>query len=126
VRGSVLLALGVVCVLSVAAFFLIPRDGTVPVVQNKDKPPPLNETNAADVQAAWAAKLNLPGEATTPSGMQMMLIPPGELVNYPYYMGKYEVTQTEWQRVMGYNPSTSTKEANCAVGNVIWFDCVEF
>ncbi len=55
----------------------------------------------------------------------MVLIPPGELVKYPYRLGKYEVTQEEWQKVMGYNPS-SFKGPNLPVETVNWFDSVEF
>ena len=42
-----------------------------------------------------------------------------------YYMGKYEVTQEQWERVMGDNPS-SNKEAKFPVTNVSWEDCQEF
>jgi formylglycine-generating enzyme required for sulfatase activity len=27
------------------------------------------------------------------------------IINQPFYIGKYEVTQAQWQAVMGYNPS---------------------
>ena len=42
-----------------------------------------------------------------------------------YYLGKYEVTQAEWQTVMGTNPS-NFKGDNLPVENVTWFDCQEF
>ena len=42
-----------------------------------------------------------------------------------YYIGKYEVTQAEWQAVMGTNPSRF-KGDNLPVENVNWFDCQEF
>ncbi len=42
-----------------------------------------------------------------------------------YYIGKYEVTQAEWQAVMGTNPSRFKGE-NLPVENVSWFDCQEF
>jgi formylglycine-generating enzyme required for sulfatase activity len=43
----------------------------------------------------------------------------------PIYMGKYEVTQEQWQAVMGNNPS-SVKVARLPVNNVSWNDCQEF
>jgi len=41
------------------------------------------------------------------------------------YFGKYEVTQREWQAVMGNNPS-GFKGDNLPVENVNWYDCVEY
>ena len=43
----------------------------------------------------------------------------------PFYMGKYEVTQEQWEGVMGKNPS-STKGAKLPVTDVSWEDCQEF
>jgi formylglycine-generating enzyme required for sulfatase activity len=45
----------------------------------------------------------------------------------PYYMGKYEVTQEQWEAVMGSNPTPSYhKGANFPVGFVSWENCQEF
>jgi len=44
----------------------------------------------------------------------------------PFYMGKYEVTQEQWQAVMGNNPSRFTIGAKYPVTNVSWNDCQEF
>jgi len=43
----------------------------------------------------------------------------------PYYMGKYEVTQEQWESVMGKNPS-DTKGAKLPVTDVSWEECQEF
>ena len=43
----------------------------------------------------------------------------------PYYMGKYEVTQEQWESVMGNNRS-KTKGAKFPVTDVTWKDCQEF
>jgi uncharacterized repeat protein (TIGR02543 family) len=44
-----------------------------------------------------------------------------------FYMGKYEVTQGQWQAVMGSNPASSYGVgANYPVYNVSWYDAVEF
>ena len=44
----------------------------------------------------------------------------------PFYMGKYEVTQEQWQSVMENNPSTKTKGAKLPVTNVSWNDCQDY
>ena len=44
----------------------------------------------------------------------------------PFYMGKHEVTQEQWEAVMGSNPSSKTKGAKLPVTDVSWEDCQEF
>ena len=44
----------------------------------------------------------------------------------PFYMGKYEVTQEQYESVMGNNPSSKTKGAKLPVTDVSWNDCQEF
>ena len=46
-------------------------------------------------------------------------------ISSSFYMGKYEVTQREYQEVMGTNPSRF-KGDNLPVENVSWFDAVEY
>ena len=43
----------------------------------------------------------------------------------PFYMGKYEVTQEQWEGLMENNPS-KIKGAKYPVTNVSWEDCQEF
>ena len=43
----------------------------------------------------------------------------------PFYMGKYEVTQEQWQAVMGSNPS-SNKGAKNSAETVSWDNCQQF
>jgi formylglycine-generating enzyme required for sulfatase activity len=46
-------------------------------------------------------------------------------ISKPFYMGKYEVTQEQWQAVMGSNPSNFKGPKN-PVEMVSWNDCQEF
>lgn len=43
-----------------------------------------------------------------------------------FLMGKYEVTQSQWQAVMGTNPSYFSDCPNCPVEQVSWYDAVTF
>jgi len=43
----------------------------------------------------------------------------------PFYMGTYEVTQEQWQRLMGTNPS-HWQDPRRPVESISWHDCQEF
>lgn len=76
-------------------------------------------------------------------GMELVLLPAGSFlmgstnaeanekpvhqvtINYSFYMGKYEVTQAQWQAVMGSNPSYF-KGDNLPVETVSWDDAIAF
>jgi formylglycine-generating enzyme required for sulfatase activity len=82
------------------------------------------------------------------TGIEMVFIPAGEFmmgspdnekgrfanegpqhkvkITKPFYMGKYEVTQAQWQRVMGNNPSMFKDSDKLPVEQVSWDDCQEF
>lgn len=84
---------------------------------------------------------------TNSIGMEFILIPAGEfamgsarnntyiigddtpphtvLVDKPFYLGAYEVTQVQWKVVMGNNPSASLGD-NKPVENITWEDAQEF
>ncbi|MDA7492884.1 formylglycine-generating enzyme family protein [bacterium] len=81
-------------------------------------------------------------ESATSIGMEFKLIPAGKFImgdassednetphevtlTKPFKLGVYEVTQEQYEKVMGVNPSKS-KGANNPVENVSWEDAIEF
>ena len=52
-------------------------------------------------------------------------IPVHQVTLSSFYIGRYEVTQQEWQAVMGNNPS-KFKGSKQPVGRVSWNDCQQF
>ena len=85
----------------------------------------------------------LPSAYTNSIGMEFVLIPAGTFemgsneemdheqpvhtveITKPFYLGKYPVTQAEWEAVMGENPS-QFEGANRPVDSVSWDDAQEF
>ena len=114
---------------------------------------PFDEPTAKQHQAAWAKHLKVPVLWTNSIGMRFALIPPGEFdtgsagegalpgtgpgqlpadaarhrvrITRPYYAGIYEVTQAEYERVMGANPSRLKGNLR-PVEDVNWHDAAEF
>jgi len=120
---------------------------------------PFNAAEAREHQQRWAKYLGVPLEITNSVGMKLVLIPPGEFmrgptpdqqtgnlppilqqhvrISKPFYFGAYEVTQEQYQKVMGQNPSQfqagallpQDKEANTRqwpVEFVTWEEVHEF
>jgi TonB family protein len=44
----------------------------------------------------------------------------------PYYIAECEVTQAQWRKIMGYNPSQFTGNENHPVENVSWDEAAQF
>jgi len=117
----------------------------------------LNAKTIRAAQVAWAKYLNEPGhekamylDADKKIAIEMVLIPPGKYyrgsvagigsdderpqavitLDQPRWVGKYEVTQKQYQAVMGKNPSSFKKEGEDAVvlpvENVSHDDSVQF
>ena len=78
---------------------------------------PLTTEQAKAAQKAWADHLKVDAIVENSIGMQLSVIPPGTFPmgianpkgrepqevthTQPYFVGRYEVTQGEWERVMG-------------------------
>lgn len=60
-------------------------------------------------------------------GIELVAIPAGGPVKRGFHLGKYPVTQAQWQAVMGDNPSFFTScGGNCPVERVSWNDAQAF
>jgi len=67
------------------------------------------------------------GESTTDGRFQCVEVPKHEVIlTKGFYLGKHEVTQAQYQAIMGSNPSKSTKGPNCPVDNVSEGDAIDF
>ena len=100
------------------------------------------------VATAVAVQAQTPaGESREFDGMEFVWLPAGEFqmgstgmyayedeqpltrvrISRGYWLGKYEVTQAEWEAVMGSNPSKFDEcGPNCPVEQVSWEDVQEF
>jgi formylglycine-generating enzyme required for sulfatase activity len=103
-------------------------------------PPPRSPVPIATIQGA--AKIALvridPGEFDmgAPDAPAMMKTYPRAFetasprhkvrITRPFYLGKYEVTQEQYQAVVGINPSTHRGNPQLPVETVSWLDAVEF
>ncbi len=99
------------------------------------------------LQRQCAESLGVQVEAINSIGMKLVLIPPGEFmmgssdpeqrhsfvglpqhrvrITQPFYLGAYEVTQEQYEQIMGKNPAIY-KGANWPVERVGWNEAVEF
>jgi formylglycine-generating enzyme required for sulfatase activity len=119
---------GLVAFVALSAFIAVP----VALKQNA-KAKLTAELGAGRVGAITS--LPLPGKATMPfvfcpSGVFIMGTPDNQnqvsvTLSKGFWMGRTEVTQAQWQAVMGNNPSES-KGVNLPVEKVSWFDAQEF
>jgi len=122
---------------------------------------PFDAEEAQKLQEVCAARLDRAVNLTNSIGMKLTLIPAGEFtmgspedeverfrrfdrrfkdealhpvrISRPFYMGACEVTQEQYQRVMGANPSYFSKSGRAGsvnngfpVERVTWEDAVEF
>ena len=86
------------------------------------------------------------GESVVSAGKEFVWVPAGEFrmgstssealpneqpvtrvaISEGFYLGKYEVTQAEWQAVMGSNPSMFSGCGRCPVESVSWDEVQEY
>lgn len=67
------------------------------------------------------------GSPTSESGRDSDEGPPQRVrINYDFYLGKYEVTQEQYQAVMRTNPSYFKNCPKCPVDSISWNDAKEF
>jgi formylglycine-generating enzyme required for sulfatase activity len=145
--------LGVVMILSglaIAAVYFYNKDSQkkLPPPPNKNSQvviPPENLLNKNTANSNIAAATSQSSEAikSLTKAENFARIPAGEFrmgtddhgdnndvphivkITRPFEMGKYEVTQAQWQALMGGNPSNNKGE-NLPVENVSWDDVQEF
>ena len=90
------------------------------------------------------AQMNLKKALLNSIGMKFVLIPAGTFkmgaegkesdekpvhqvtISRAFYLGKFEVTQSQWQAVMGNNPAFFSGEADLPVESVWWTDAQAF
>ena len=113
---------------------------------------PFDGKQAKSAQEAWAKQLGIGAEITNRLGMQFRVIPPGTFemgspkaeperspdeplhtvtITQPKLFGVYPVTQGEWTKLMGSNPShfktvAGQDTSRFPVEQVSWDDCQEF
>jgi formylglycine-generating enzyme required for sulfatase activity len=108
---------------------------------NKPAPPAANATPTP--LAGGTRPSSAPKPVLTPQGIELLWIPPGGFtmgsengnsnekpahqvtIREGFYMGRYEVTQTQWRALMGNNPSYF-KGHGIPVERVSWDDAVTF
>ena len=114
---------------------------------------PSDADKAKSHQKQWADHLDLPVETTNSVGMRFILIPPGEFfmgspqeevgrgqnevqhrvqITRPFYLGVYEVTQDEYQKVIGDDPNSRQgvharrAAERIPITSVDWLNATEF
>jgi len=99
--------------------------------------------NAVKKQQAWARKQGVDVTFTGQAGIEFVLIPAGTFImggetgyddskpphqvtlSKPFYLGTYQVTQSQWKTIMGKNPSKFTGDTR-PVEQVSWNDGQEY
>jgi WD40 repeat protein/formylglycine-generating enzyme required for sulfatase activity len=114
----------------------VPQPGTLPPIAVA----PFDSVAAKAHQAAWANSWGVPITFKNSIGMTFQLIPPGTFtmgaapdseplhtvtISRPFYMGIHEVTQANYQKIIGENPS-EFKGDNKPVEKVSWNAATSF
>jgi formylglycine-generating enzyme required for sulfatase activity len=108
----------------------------------REPPAPPPKKSKPSARTSGTSSRPLPRSRTNQAGIEFVLIPPGSFmmgsikddsekpvhkvtIDYSFYLGRYEVTQAQWQAVMGTNPSYF-KGDNLPVESVSWDDAIAF
>jgi formylglycine-generating enzyme required for sulfatase activity len=125
-----------------------PKKPETSITRNVKPPPPtavapFDAAKAKEHQQAWANHLGIPVVTTNSIGMKLALIPPGEFLmgsdefeedekpvhkvtlTQPFQLGVYEVTQEQYEKVVGDNPSKFKGPQN-PVEQVSWIEAFAF
>jgi formylglycine-generating enzyme required for sulfatase activity len=72
-------------------------------------------------------KFKMGGESKTDGKWHCVELPEHSVtITKGYYLGKHEVTQAQFEAVMGYNTSKSSKDPDCPVDRVSWSETLKF
>ncbi len=113
------------------------------ISQTRDLPAgalkPVLEAGLPGDQTGPGASTNREGLIWIPAGEFIMGSPSDEpgrdwdegpqtrvVIAHGFWMGKCEVTQAEFQRVMGYNPSNEAGPPNRPVEKVSWYEAIDY
>ena len=107
----------------------------LPATQDDEKKPEIEEDKKSEIEK----KVTLPGGVE----LELVRVDSGDfkmgsnegsgqnglhtvLISRSFYLGKCEVTQEQWQALMGENPSFFKRGGKYPVENVSWNDAMDF
>ncbi|MDD7983903.1 SUMF1/EgtB/PvdO family nonheme iron enzyme [Lentisphaera marina] len=87
----------------------------------------INDEVSIDFVYIKPGSFTMGGESKTDSKWTCVELPKHQVnITKGFYLGKYEITQSQFEAVMAYNPSRSTKGLNYPVDNVSWKEALKF
>jgi len=78
------------------------------------------------VTATMPENMILVEGGTFQMGEEVIAAPVHSVTLSSFYIGKYEVTQSEWLTTMGTNPSNYTGDIKCPVEQISWYDILVY
>ncbi len=130
-------------------FYFVPASSTGATTAETGNPPPGGRENSKSAKTAVLPRASKAGETfKTGEGIELVFVPAGEFdmgspatetgresqegpvhrvrLSKSFWIGKCEVTQAQWEAVMGNNPSHFKGCPDCPVEQVSWNDCRAF
>jgi formylglycine-generating enzyme required for sulfatase activity len=138
-----LLALSIAAIVCFGCNAVFAETVTPAGAQSDPAPPQISSgapASAPSAKVSETARIEIPGASAS---IEMVLVPAGSFsmgsekggddekpvhkvtISKPFYIGACEVTQAQWEAVMGSNPSGFKGAAN-PVESVSWNECQEF